>query len=521
MARMHLTQALHKGVSQVPQATAVVFGERRRSYAEVAARVARLAAALRALGLQPGDRAGMLALNCDRYLEFFYGTWWAGGVVNPVNIRWSPGEIAYSLDDCDTRILFVDAQFQPLAGELRQRSLSLKTLVYVGEGPVPQGMLGYEDLLAAHFPCEDAQRGGDDVAAVMYTGGTTGQPKGVMLTHANMFTNSLNSLATIARGPEVVCVQTAPMFHIGGAALMLQVLQWLGKQVILPAFDETVLLETLQREKGTETFIVPTMLKRMIEHPRFSEYDLSSLQILFYGAAPIDEALLEQALRKLPAAGFWQVYGMTELSPVVTALPPRCHRPGAGPAGKLRSAGLPLPSVEVRIVDPQGQPVATGVVGEITVRGPTVMAGYWNKAAETAAVLRDGWLRTGDGGRMDEDGFVYVVDRIKDMVVTGGENVYCAEVENAITQLPEVSLCAVIGVPDEKWGERVHAVVVLREGARLEAATLIDHCKTRIAGYKCPRSVEFVDTIALSAAGKILKYKLRERYWAGRDRRVA
>lgn len=521
MARMHLTQALHKGVSQVPQATAVVFGERRRSFAEVAGRVARLAAALRALGLRPGDRAGMLALNSDRYLEFFYATWWAGGVVNPVNIRWSPDEIAYSLDDCDTRILFVDARFQPLAGELRQRSRSLRTLVYTGDGPTPQGMLGYEDLLAAHAPCEDAQRGGDDLAAVMYTGGTTGLPKGVMLTHANMFTNSLNTLATIARGPDTVCIQTAPMFHIGGVALMLQVLQWLGRQVILPAFDETVLLENIQREKGTETFIVPTMLKRMIEHPRLAEYNVSSLAILFYGAAPIDDALLEQALRKLPNAGFWQVYGMTELSPVVTALPPRCHRPGAGPAGKRRSAGLPLLSVEVRIVDPQGQPVPPGAVGEIAVRGPTIMAGYWNKPAETAAVLRDGWMHTGDGGRMDEDGYVYVVDRIKDMVVTGGENVYSAEVENAIAQLPQVSMCAVIGVPDEQWGERVHAVVVLREDAQLSAQALIAHCKTRIAGYKCPRSVEFVDAIPLSAAGKMLKYKLRERYWAGRDRRVA
>jgi len=238
-----------------------------------------------------------------------------------------------------------------------------------------------------------------------------------------------------------------------------------------------------------------------------------------YGAAPIDDALLLQALQALPGVRFCQVYGMTELSPVITALPASCHAAEAPPHLR-RSAGRPVPIAEVRIVDNLGRPVPTGTVGEIAARGPMVMAGYWNKPEQTAEVLRDGWMHTGDGGYMDEQGYVYVVDRLKDMIVTGGENVYSAEVENAITQLPQVSMCAVIGVPDDQWGERVHAVVVLRAGQALTAEELIAHCKSEIAGYKCPRSLEFRTEIPLSPAGKMLKYQLRETFWKGRARAV-
>ena len=258
------------------------------------------------------------------------------------------------------------------------------------------------------------------------------------------------------------------------------------------------------------------MLKRVIEHPRFAEFDTSSLHTILYGAAPIDEALLMQALEALPKVQFNQVYGMTELSPVITALPPSCHAAHA-PARLRRSAGRPVPIAEVRIVDPEGHTVPTGTVGEIAARGPMVMAGYWNKPAQTAEVLRNGWMHTGDGGYMDENGYVYVVDRLKDMIVTGGENVYSAEVENAITQLPQVSMCAVVGVPDERWGERVHAVVVLRSGHDLSETELMTHCKQEIAGYKCPRSVDFRSEIPLSPAGKVLKYELRASFRSQRD----
>ena len=512
---LYLTQPLHKALQERPEATALVCGARRQRFAQFVDRVARLAAGLQDLGRQHGDRVGLLALNSDRYVEYLYATWWAGGVVNPVNIRWSAREIAYSLDDCDTRILLADAGFTTVARQQRELSRSLRTLAHFGDSTAPEGMVDAEALMARARPVADALRQGHDLAAVMYTGGTTGLPKGVMLSHANLVAGQLSANMAAQRPEESVGLNMAPMFHVGGIGLTLQLMQRLCTQVVMPSFDEVQVLQAIHNERASETFMVPTMLKRLIEHPRFAEFDTSSLRLVLYGAAPIDDALLQQAMHSLPHAGFCQLYGMTELSPVVTVLPAWCHHPDQ-PAHRRRSAGRPVPIAEVRIVDPQGQPVPPGTVGEIAARGPMVMAGYWNQPEQTAQVLRDGWMHTGDGGRMDEDGFVYVVDRIKDMVVTGGENVYSAEVENTIAQLPQVSMCAVIGIPDEHWGERVHAVVVLRAGQTLDEAALITHCKAHIAGYKCPRSVEFRSEIPLSPAGKMLKYQLRDVYWEGK-----
>ena len=241
---------------------------------------------------------------------------------------------------------------------------------------------------------------------------------------------------------------------------------------------------------------------------------------MLYGAAPIDASLLERAMQALPGADFAQAYGMTELSPTIVSMGPAEHRPGPQRERLLRAAGRPVTIAEVRIVDGEGRELPAGEVGEITARGPMVMQGYWNRPAETAAALKDGWMHTGDMGRLDADGYLFVVDRLKDMIVSGGENVYSAEVENAIAQLPQVAMCAVIGVPDERWGERVHAVIVAREGQPLTEAEVIAHCRERIAGYKCPRSVEFRSELPLSAAGKLQKFQLREPYWQGRERRI-
>ncbi len=517
---MFLTQAIHKGLRERPQATALICGDERMSRTALAARVARLAGVLRGLGVHGGERVGMLALNSIRYVEFLYGTWWAGGVVNPVNIRWSAPEVAYSLDDCDTRVLIVDDAFAPMVAALRERSASLRTVIYCGRGAVPEDMLGYEALMAAADPVDDALRRGEDLAAVMYTGGTTGRPKGVMLSHTNLGINGLSSMAAVPRGPGNTSLVAAPMFHVAGCGMALIATTRLVPTVILPAFDETRVLEAIATHGVNELFLVPTMIKRVVEHPRRDAFDLGGVRNVSYGAAPIDATLLEAAMAAFPNAAFTQAYGMTELSPTVAVLGAEEHRPGPNRERWLRAAGRPVPIAEIRIVDPEGRECAVGEVGEITVRGPMVMQGYWNKPAETAAALKDGWMHTGDGGRLDEDGYLYVVDRIKDMIVSGGENVYSAEVENALAELPQVAMSAVIGVPDERWGERVHAVIVLREGATLDEATVIAHCKTLIAGYKCPRSVEFRPSLPLTAAGKLQKFALREPYWAGKARRV-
>lgn len=517
---MFLTQPLHKGLQERPQNTALICGDRRTSFTALHDRVARLARVLTGLGVKPGDRVAMMGLNSDRYVEYLYATWWAGGVVNPVNVRWSDKEVAYSLDDSDTQVFLFDENFAQVSQKLGALSSSLRERVFFGNCPVPDGFANAEDLLMAAAPMPDARRQGDDLAAVMYTGGTTGQPKGVMLSHSNLFVSQLSTLAATERTNDAVGINTAPIFHVGGAGLTLQLMLRLCPQVLMPNFDEVTFLQAVQDERATETFLVPTMLKRVIEHPRFAEFDTTSLNTILYGAAPIDDMLLLQALKALPQVRFCQVYGMTELSPVITALPASCHTADA-PAHLRRSAGRPVPIAEVRIVDREGLPVPTGTVGEIAARGPMVMKGYWNKPQQTADVLRDGWMHTGDGGYMDEQGFLFVVDRLKDMIVTGGENVYSAEVENAISLLPQVSMCAVVGIPDERWGESVHAVVVLRPNQRLTKEELVAHCKQEIAGYKCPRSIEFRTEIPLSPAGKMLKYKLRESLRSTRDGTVS
>ncbi|MDB5972308.1 MAG: AMP-dependent synthetase and ligase [Hydrocarboniphaga sp.] len=518
---MQLTQALHKAVRECPNAIATIDGARRRNYRQLVDRVARLAAALRSLGLAPGARVGMLALNSDRYVEYLYGSLWAGGAVNPVNIRWSVPEIAYSLDDCDTRVLLVDDAFVSLLGPLRELSRSLTTVIYVGEGPLPADCLGYETLLAQVAPAADAQRQGSELAAVLYTGGTTGVPKGVMLSHDNLAINVLATIAAAPRAAQVPALHAAPLFHVGGIAYVFQLTTRMACQVIMPGFDPGLALDLIERERIVESFMVPTMIRRLLEQPGFAQRNLASLRTLLYGAAPIDSTLLHKALDALPNVEFVQAYGQTEVSPMVAVLPAAYHTLEGAAADKLGSAGLPVSTAELRIVDDGGVELAAGEVGEICVRGPTVMLGYWNKPEQTAAALRDGWLHSGDAGYLDADGFLFLVDRIKDMIISGGENVYSCEVENALLRHREVATCAVIGIPHERWGEAVHAIVVRQPDAHVGEAELLAHCKELIAGYKCPRSIEFRSELPLSAAGKLLKYVLREPFWKDRQRRIA
>ncbi len=504
---MQLTRVLHKGVQEHPDAAALICGERRCSWAGLAGMASRIAAALQARGLRPGDRVGVLAANSDLYVACLYGIWWAGGVANPVNIRWTPAEIAFSIDDCDTGILFFDPSLAAVANEVAGASGRLRELIGLGGvGGRPGAALG--DLVAAGEGVPDACRHGEDLAVIMYTGGTTGRSKGVMLSHANLHVSALSSLSVLPSVPDLVGAVIGPLFHVGGLGHLLMLMHRQATAVVLPGFDEHHVLGAIHEHRINEINLVPTMIKRLLDHPGLGSFDLSSLTTVCYGAAPIDATLLARALERIPGAEFFQFYGMTELSPAVTCLRAWDHR-CPGDHARLRSAGRPLPIAEVAVLDPQGRLLPRGKVGEIVARGPVVMQGYWNLPGLTEETVREGWMHTGDLGFFDDDGYLFVVDRLKDMIVTGGENVYSAEVEDAIAAMPEVAMVAVVGMPDAIWGERVHAVVVLHRSGALGERDVIAHCRSRIAAYKSPRSVEFRETLPLSAAGKVLKQDLR------------
>ena len=519
---MYMTQALHRAVQQHPDRIAVRFGNRQQTYRAFADRVARLAGALHKLGMQGGDRVAMLSLNSDRYLEYQMAVPWGGGVLNPCNIRWSAAEILYSLEDSGSTILLVDDSFCPMVQQFRGGASTLREVVYCGDGTPPAGMHSYEALLAAAEPAPDARRCDEDLAGIFYTGGTTGFPKGVMLSHTNLYSSGLALRGEGLATPNGTYLHAAPMFHLADIGISMP--HWLegNTHSIIPAFNPELVLDTLERDRVTHLLLVPTMIQMLVDHPAMKKpRDLSALCAIAYGASPISEAVLERAMAALPGVGFVQAYGMTELAPVATINPAYYHTAEARPLGKLRSAGRACFVTEVRIVDALGEEVPRGTVGEVVVRGPNVMQGYWNKPELTAAAVRKGWMHTGDGAWMDDDGFIFIADRLKDMIITGGENVYSAEVENALAQHPAVAACAVIGVPSEQWGEAVHAVVVRKPQQAASTDELVAHCKTLIAGYKCPRSVDFVEALPLSGAGKVLKTKLRAPHWQGRERKVA
>lgn len=483
--------------------------------------MARLASAIRGLGAKDGDRVAVLSMNSDRYLELYLAVGWAGAVIVPLNIRWSPLENEDAMRDCRAEILFVDRAFAPVGATLAQAIPGLK-LVYADDGETPAGMTGYEAVIAASQPVPDAMRQRDDLAGIFYTGGTTGRSKGVMLSHGNLMANALNALSEGMWPSGTTYLHAAPMFHLANGAAMYSVLLSGGANVVIQGFTPDGVAAAIQKERVTEVLLVPTMIQMFVDHPSLGSYDLSSLKRISYGASPISDAVLMRAMKALPNTEFTQAYGMTELSPIATLLHWKEHIGDGRAKGRHRAAGRATFGCEVKIVDADDKVVPLGTVGEIAVRGDVVMMGYWERPEETARAVIDGWMHTGDGGYIDEDGFVYVVDRVKDMIISGGENVYSAEVENALAQHPAVAQCAVIGIPSERWGEQVHAVVVLKGGASATAEELLEFSKTLIAGYKCPRSVDITSTpLPLSGAGKVLKRELRRPFWENQTRRVS
>lgn len=510
---MNITHGLRRALTVNPGGLATVFGDRRRNWREVCERVARLAGGLRSLGVREGDRVAVLSLNSDRYLELYLGAGWAGAVIVPLNTRWSVAENEAALLDCRAGLLVVDDAYAATGTALAKAVPGL-CLLHAGDEAAPDGMNPYEVLLSSSAPVPDAMRSGDDLAGIFYTGGTTGRSKGVMLSHANLMVNALNALGEGLFPGTARYLHAAPMFHLANGCGMYSVMLSGGANVMIPSFTPEGAMAAVQNARATDVLLVPTMIQLLVDHPALPRYDMSSLVRIAYGASPMNEAVLDRATRALPHAAFTQLYGMTELSPIATVMSWSDHQGESRGRGRHRGAGRATLGCEVRIVDPDGAEVPRDTVGEIAVRGDNVMMGYWERQEETARAVVDGWMRTGDGGYMDGDGYIYVVDRIKDMIITGGENVYSVEVENALAQHPAVAQCAVIGIPSEQWGEQVHAVVVTRSGAAVAPHELIAFARTLIAGYKCPRSVDIGETpLPLSGAGKILKRELRRPFW--------
>jgi len=483
------------------------------TFAQHGDRVLRLADAMRSeLGLRPGDRFVVMSCNSHEYLELYHAAFLGAAIINPLNLRLAGAELQHILVDSGATVAFVDAVFADhfLRNIADVRSdLALRHVVLIGDGDVPIG-LRYEDLIAtgkANVPTEPDET---DPVVLMYTGGTTGLAKGVLLEQRAEMLNFYHVGMAVDFGDERVYLHQTPMFHAASMAGILGLPVTGGTSVFVPLFDPGQVMSMIETYGVDWTVMVPTMIALMIDHPEFRPERVASLRDLVYGASPMPAALLERLMTTFPDISLWQGYGMTECSSILTLLTPADHRR----VNVRQSAGRPAIGVTLSIRDPEGSAVARGVDGEVYAQGGNFMREYWRQPEQTAAAFRDGWYRTGDAGHLDDEGYLHLVDRVKDMIITGGENVYSIEVENAISTHPAVAQVAVIGIPHDVWGEQVHAIVVLRPGMEATADEIREHARGSIAGYKLPKSIEFrTDPIPLSGALKPLKRELRRQYW--------
>lgn len=487
------------------------------TYGEHARRVLKLADALPSqLGVRPGDRVAVLSLNSARYEELYHATLLGPAVVNPLNLRFAPRELVHVLSDSATKVVFVDAAFAPLMDSVREAA-GIECVVLLGDGDVPHDA-SYEGLLEAGEEVVPAEPDEDAAAMLQYTGGTTGLPKGVLLDQRSLVLTLYHILMTVRPEPDDVYLAQVPLFHAASMGAIIGCPTTGGRLVTVPFFEPDAVMSAMEAFGVTNTIMVPTMLAMTFAHPAYRPERLASLQRLTYGASPMPRPVLDRLRRDVPGLSLFQGYGMTESAALLTCLLPEDHDRGDD---VLLSAGRAVPGVTLSIQDDTGALLPVGSTGEVCARGGNLMREYWRQPEQTEAVFRGGWYHTGDAGRLDAEGYLHLVDRVKDMIVTGGENVYSTEVEQAVAAHPAVAQVAVIGVPDDIWGEAVHAEVVLRDGASVTEDELIAHARGLIAGYKVPKSVTFrSEPLPLSGAMKVLKRELRAPYWAGRDRAV-
>jgi long-chain acyl-CoA synthetase len=507
-----------------PNKLAIIDGETRYTYNEAITRVERLATGLLSLGLKPGDNIAILANNSHRYWETYFVCDLAGMPLAPLNTRLAAHEYEFILNDGEIKALILGPEFIPVYEQFKAKTPQIKHVIMT-HGETPAGMLDYDTLVARSQPLDHSVRewDEDEMLDLCYTGGTTGLPKGVMLTQRNVISNAEHASMLFGFDEHDIWLHVAPMFHLADAWACYTVTMTGGTHVFVPAFTPPGTLEAIQTHRVTKTILVPTMINFIVNFPGTKEYDLSSLEGIAYGASPMPTDRLLAAVQVFGPI-LAQAYGMTETAPLLTGWRKEWLNFTGGEAEmrRLSSCGREIPGVDVRVVNQEtGADVKPGEVGEIIARGPNVMLGYWKRPEETAKALQHGYMHTGDVATIDEQNFIYIVDRAKDMIISGGENIYSTEVENAIFDHPAVLEAAVIGIPDERWGEAVLAIVVPKEGASVTGEEIIEHCRGLIAGYKCPKQVLIrAEPLPKSGPGKVLKTDLRAPYWEGKAKSV-
>ncbi len=514
-SRLVLDSMTERAAARTPDHVALLQDGEYVSYSALHSAVLRCVAALRARGVGPGDRVAYLGLNSIDYVILLQALLRIGGVLVMINWRLAAREIAYIIEDADVTLLVTDADRLAMVGG-RVPLILLVDAVHDGRPRFREWIAGFEEDLEKRAPAPD------DVAIQLYTSGTTGNPKGALLTHgslsASLRQGSISGQAWAGWTERDVALVAMPQFHVGGTAWTIQALNAGGTAVLLAKPDIDQILDAVERHRITKMFAVPAVLGMMLDHPKAWSTDLSSLRTMLYGASPISPDILRGSMKLFPNAAFVQMYGSTETSGTIVYLPPEDHDVAGTP--RMEGCGRPYPEVELKIVDLAGDALPPGKVGEVLVRSPLVMKGYHKLPEETARTMDGGWYRTGDAGHLDADGYLYLFDRVKDMIVSGAENVYPAEIERVLHEHPDVRDCAVIGVPDPRWGEAVKAVVVARAGSVLTAEQLIAFARDHIAGYKVPKSVDFVDELPRNPSGKVLKRVLRVAYWGDGGRQV-
>ena len=516
---MNTTDFLSIATSICPDRDAIVFEGKRQTYENLSLRVNNLAHTFRELGIKKGDRIAVLQVNCPEILESYFAAAKLGAIYVPLNFRAKEDELHYMLDNAQARLLLSGKRYLDIVRSLLKKGSTIENTISL-ESKEEQ-MLYYNDLANAASPDEiftDIED--DDVTILMYTAGTTGRPKGVPLRHSGFVSYLLENVDPASPDLEERNLLTVPLYHVAGIQAMLAAIYGGRTLVLMRQFEVNEWMETVQREQATRAMLVPTMLKNIIDHPQFGSFNLHSLRIITYGAAPMPFEIISRAMEMMPWVNFINAFGQTETASTITSLGPEDHKIEGTEEEKRKklsrlqsSIGKPLPDVEIKILDEGGNELGAGEVGDIVARGPRVMTGYWQDEQKSKqAFTADGWLITGDKGWMDEDGYIFLAGRGDDMIIRGGENISPEELENVLYSHPKVEDAAVIGIPDPEWGQVPRAILVLKKGEKATAEEITEYCREKLASFKRPRSIVFIDELPRSSLGKVLKNKLRENY---------